>query len=56
MELKLVNNLKALVDDLMNYKYAFLFKAKVDEINIPDYYDVIENPMDLSIIKLKLDQ
>ena len=32
------------------------FTKPVDEEEIPDYYDIIENPMDLSIIMVNIDE
>ena len=47
---------KKLMNLLWKHKDADLFHKPVDpdELNIPDYFDVIKNPMDFSTIKKKL--
>ena len=47
---------KKLMNTLWKYKDADLFHRPVDpeELNIPDYFNIIKNPMDFSTIKRKL--
>lgn len=47
---------KKLMNSLWKSKDAHLFHKPVDpkELNIPDYFDIIKNPMDFSTIKKKL--
>jgi len=49
---------KLLLSTLMKHKNAWPFNQPVDPValGIPDYFDVIQNPMDLSTIKTKLDK
>ena len=41
---------------LINHKWAFPFMQPVDPValNIPDYFSIIKQPMDLGTIKTKL--
>mmetsp|Transcript_16206 Transcript_16206/g.25681 ORF Transcript_16206/g.25681 Transcript_16206/m.25681 type:complete len:565 (-) Transcript_16206:77-1771(-) len=45
-----------LVQALLNHKHGWVFAAPVDpvQLNIPTYFDIIKNPMDLATIKEKL--
>ena len=47
---------KKLMNNLWKHKDAELFHKPVDpeELNIPDYFNIIKNPMDFSTIKKKL--
>ena len=47
---------KKLMTALWKYKESDLFHKPVDpeELNIPDYFDIIKHPMDFSTIKKKL--
>ena len=47
---------KKLMNTLWKHKDAELFHKPVDpeELNIPDYFNIIKNPMDFSTIKKKL--
>ena len=47
---------KKLMNTLWKFKDSDLFHKPVDpvELNIPDYFDIIKNPMDFSTIKKKL--
>ena len=47
---------RKLMTTLWKFKEADLFHKPVDpqELNIPDYFDIIKNPMDFSTIKKKL--
>jgi hypothetical protein len=55
------NQLQFLQKDVMRqvwkHQYAWPFHKPVDaaKLNIPDYYDIIKQPMDLGLIKKKLD-
>ena len=59
-DLKMQENWEKIAKKLMNtlwkVKDADLFHKPVDpvELNIPDYFDIIKNPMDFSTIKKKL--
>jgi len=46
-----------LVNFLINQEYGWLFRDAVDpiELGIPDYFDIIENPMDLTLVVNKLE-
>ena len=47
---------KKLMNTLWKFKESDLFHKPVDpeELNIPDYFNIIKNPMDFSTIKKKL--
>ncbi|KAK2957075.1 putative transcription factor GTE12 [Blattamonas nauphoetae] len=48
---------RKLVGDLLRHKYATPFAHPVDPIvlNVPDYFTIIDRPMDLGTIKTRLD-
>ena len=48
---------RKLMNTLWKFKEADLFHKPVDpqELNIPDYFDIIKNPMDFSTIKKKIE-
>ncbi|KAK6155266.1 hypothetical protein DH2020_009514 [Rehmannia glutinosa] len=52
----LLKQCENLLKKLMSQQYAWVFNKPVDvvELNIPDYFDVIKNPMDLGTVKSKL--
>ncbi|OZJ04517.1 hypothetical protein BZG36_02242 [Bifiguratus adelaidae] len=52
-----VKGCRAIIRKLFASKHSLNFQQPVDPIalNIPDYFDVIKNPMDLGSIKQKLD-
>lgn len=47
---------KRLMNTLWKHNTAWIFYEPVDpeKLNVPDYYDIIKNPMDLGTIKAKL--
>ncbi|XP_076463791.1 bromodomain adjacent to zinc finger domain protein 1A-like [Babylonia areolata] len=47
---------ETLLQDLLDHQEAWPFLEPVDRKVAPDYYEVIETPMDLSTIRSKLDQ
>lgn len=49
---------KMVLSTVMKHKNAWPFNQPVDPValGIPDYFDVIQNPMDLSTIKTRLDK
>lgn len=49
---------KRIVNDLLKLKFANIFAAPVDwkALNIPDYPNIIKNPMDLGTVMAKLDE
>ncbi|PIN02476.1 hypothetical protein CDL12_25010 [Handroanthus impetiginosus] len=52
----LLKQCESLLKKLMSQQFAWVFNTPVDvvKLNIPDYFDVIKNPMDLGTIKSKL--
>ncbi|KAG8384949.1 hypothetical protein BUALT_Bualt04G0171300 [Buddleja alternifolia] len=52
----LLKQCESLLKKLMSQQYGWVFNTPVDvvKLNIPDYFDVIKNPMDLGTIKSKL--
>lgn len=52
----LLKQCESLLKKLMSQEYAWVFNTPVDvvKLNIPDYFDIIKNPMDLGTIKSKL--
>lgn len=44
------------MNTLWKHNSAFIFHEPVDpeKLNIPDYFDIIRNPMDLGTVKNKL--
>ncbi len=49
-------NAKKLMNSLCKVKDSEIFHKPVDPVllGIPDYFDIIKNPMDFSTIKVKL--
>ncbi|CAK9154713.1 unnamed protein product [Ilex paraguariensis] len=47
----------SILNTLMNHPYAWVFNKPVDPValNIPDYFSIISQPMDLGTIKTKLE-
>lgn len=47
-----------IVGALMNEKFGFLFEEPVDpvKLKLPDYFDIIQNPMDLGTVQTKLNE
>lgn len=52
----LMKQCETLLKRLMSHQYGWVFNSPVDivKLNIPDYYTVIKNPMDLGTIKSKI--
>jgi len=48
---------QSLLKTLMDNDFGWIFNTPVDpiELNLPDYFNVIKNPMDLGTVKQKLD-
>jgi hypothetical protein len=48
---------EAILKKLMTQKYSHIFNVPVDvvKLNIPDYFGIIKDPMDLGTVKSKLD-
>lgn len=44
----------ALVQEIFANDFSISFRAPVDKISVPDYYDVIEKPIDLAAIRAKV--
>ena len=46
-----------LVKKLINHKHGWVFKDAVDpvELGIPDYFDIVEHPLDLTLVANKLE-
>ncbi len=46
-----------LVRKLCNHEYGWVFRDPVDpvELGIPDYFDIVEHPMDLALVEKKLE-
>eukprot|EP00937_MAST-01D_sp_MAST-1D-sp2_P005967 g5967.t1 len=46
------------VKKLIDHKYGYIFSSPVDPaaLNIPDYFTIIKEPMDLGTVKKRLDQ
>ena len=44
--------------NIRKHKHAWPFQKPVDPVNLglPDYFDVVKRPMDLSTIKKKIDR
>ncbi|GBC06965.1 hypothetical protein RclHR1_07170006 [Rhizophagus clarus] len=40
-----------IMEDLENHKSAWPFRLPVDPITVPDYYDIIKDPMDFSTVR-----
>ncbi|OZC06354.1 hypothetical protein X798_06658 [Onchocerca flexuosa] len=54
---ELRNNLKPVVDKLLSMEESIPFRIPVDPdiLGIPDYFDIVKKPMDLSTVSRKLD-
>ncbi|RWW34750.1 hypothetical protein GW17_00000487 [Ensete ventricosum] len=54
--LALMKQCQTLLKQLMSHQYGWVFNKPVDpkKLNIPDYYTVIKQPMDLGTIKKKM--
>ncbi|KAJ6949330.1 hypothetical protein NC651_003359 [Populus alba x Populus x berolinensis] len=52
----LMKQCETLLKLLMSHQYGWVFNSPVDivKLNIPDYYTIIKNPMDLGTIKSKI--
>lgn len=52
----LMRQCESLLKKLMSHEYGWVFNSPVDPVhlNLPDYFDVIKNPMDLGTVKKKL--
>lgn len=53
----LMKQCATLLKRLMSHQYGWVFNTPVDavKLNIPDYFNVIKNPMDLGTVKSKLE-
>ncbi|KAJ5551690.1 Histone acetyltransferase GCN5 [Penicillium sp. DV-2018c] len=49
------NELRRFVNHIQNHKHAWPFVSPVNKDEVPDYYNVITSPMDLSTIEERLD-
>lgn len=47
-------NLGSLIDEIIKHSESYPFNTAVSKSDVPDYYEVIKNPMDFSKIKSKL--
>ncbi|KAJ3447334.1 hypothetical protein M0813_27074 [Anaeramoeba flamelloides] len=52
--MQLKNNLRSLLTELFDFKFSWPFREPVDKDEVIDYYEVIEIPMDFTIMKKKL--
>lgn len=52
----LMRQCENLLKKLMSHEFGWVFNSPVDPVNLnlPDYFDVIKNPMDLGTVKKKL--
>ncbi|CDM37906.1 hypothetical protein DTO013E5_7245 [Penicillium roqueforti] len=50
------NELRRFLNQIQNHEHAWPFVKPVDKDEVPDYYDVIVSPMDLSTIEGRLEQ
>ncbi|XP_059657315.1 transcription factor GTE10-like [Cornus florida] len=52
----LMKQCETLLNRLMSHQFGWVFNTPVDvvKLNIPDYFNVIKNPMDLGTVKSKL--
>ncbi len=48
------SNLYTLLDDINKHKHSWPFERPVSVREVPDYYEVVKNPMDFAKIKSKL--
>ncbi|CAA2993867.1 transcription factor GTE8 [Olea europaea subsp. europaea] len=53
---EIFKNCESLLNKLMSHRFGWVFSSPVDvvKLNLPDYFNVIKNPMDLGTIKSKL--
>ncbi|XP_077229903.1 transcription factor GTE10-like isoform X2 [Tasmannia lanceolata] len=56
VEVMIMKQCDALLNKLMSHKFGWVFNEPVNvvKLNIPDYFTVIKNPMDLETVKSKL--
>lgn len=54
MQVELSNILEKIVDHLRTMSCSFLFRKPVTKKEAPDYFDIIERPMDLGTIRDKV--
>lgn len=50
------NEMRRFLNSIQNHKQAWPFLAPVNKDEVPDYYDVIVSPMDLSTMEQRLEQ
>ncbi|OAX81768.1 hypothetical protein ACJ72_03889 [Emergomyces africanus] len=50
------NELRRFLNQIQNHKQAWPFLHPVDKDEVPDYYNVITSPMDLSTVEVKLER
>ncbi|XP_039270961.2 tyrosine-protein kinase BAZ1B-like [Styela clava] len=46
----------AVINRLLQYKCSNLFKYRVEEEDVPDYYEIVENPISITDIKDKIEK
>ena len=44
-----------IMEDLENHKNAWPFRLPVDPITVPDYYDIVKDPMDFSTVRKRME-
>ena len=44
------------LDVLLAHENSWPFRKPVDRVKVRDYYDVIEHPMDLESVRMKVDK
>ncbi|XP_017258321.1 transcription factor GTE8 isoform X2 [Daucus carota subsp. sativus] len=56
MNSTLMRQCENLLKKLMSHEFGWVFNSPVDpvKLNLPDYFDVIKNPMDLGTVKKKI--
>lgn len=47
-------NLGTLIDEIIKHNESYPFNTAVSKADVPDYYEVIKQPMDFSKIKSRL--